>query len=165
MCIMCEGATIEQVRQNLYEQICTDGYAMVPVGNGWDRYGWAYTIGLADAHDHPELVIIGARLGDAVVLLDEVARRVIQGCRFDAGDAAVAVNTLVGFVDVHPVHFRAGLLNGWFDYYHAAGRRDLAVRALQVVQPGTQPRLDCDHHVPFYGQNRAARRTHSSRSE
>jgi Domain of unknown function (DUF4262) len=168
MCVMCKGGTREQVRQNLYAQICALGFALVPVGRAWNNKGWAYTIGLIDSRDHPELVVAGVQLGEAVTVLDRLAKAVLDGIRYDTCDTATA-NADIGFGEVQALHIRRGLMDGWIDYYGAAGRRDLDLRALQVVLPDgmrcyehqrTQPRLDGNRHVSFDGLNRAARRGH-----
>jgi Domain of unknown function (DUF4262) len=167
--MMCKGATRDEVRQNLYLQICTNGFALVPVGRGWDDNGWAYTLGLVDSHNHPELVVAGVPLGKAVTVLDQLATSVLDGTRYDTSDRAAAFNAEIGFAEVRALHIRRGLMDGWIDYYGAAGRRDLDLRVLQVVLPdGTrchehqrsQPRLDSTRHVSFDGLNRETRRRH-----
>lgn len=61
-----------------------------------DRYGWSvistiyreelftHTVGLTWGYDHPEIEIIGLNEEIAATLLNEIARRVIQGERFAA---------------------------------------------------------------------------------
>ena len=169
MCVMCEGGSRQQARQNLYAQICALGFALLPVGRTWSNKGWAYTIGLIDKCDHQELVIAGVRLGEAVTVPDHLANAVLDGIHFDTCDAAVAFNADIGFVEVQALHIRRGLMDGWTDYHAAPARPDLDLRALQVVLPagsrcyehqGTQPRLDGNRHVSFDGLSRAARRSH-----
>ena len=89
MCFICEGGTTEQYNQRLHEQILTGGFALAPVGSGWNDDGFAYTIGLIDGRAHPELVVVSFQLGKAVAALDELARSVIRGARFEAGGTAV----------------------------------------------------------------------------
>ena len=171
MCVMCDGMNQEDVRQHLYQQICEWGYALVPVGRGWDDTGWAYTLGLVDAYDHPELVVVGLPLGLELTILDELAEGVTRGQRFDTGEVALPLGR-VELIGVHELHLRRGLMDAWIDYYSAAGRRDLDLRAVQVVLPDgahcaehqtTQPRLDKANHVSFDGTNRATRRAHARR--
>lgn len=170
MCEMCAGATIDDVRQRLHEKIVTDGFALVPVGgNGSDR-GFAYTVGLVNSFMHPELVVVNHPLDEAVQVLYTLGKRVTGGSRLHAGDVVSCLGGEVALVDVHPAHFRRGLIAMWFDYYRAAQRLDLEPSALQVVLPtehhcyehqATQPRLDTEAHVPF-GPTRAERRAQRS---
>jgi uncharacterized protein DUF4262 len=56
---MCNGATREEVFRALHVQIVDRGFAIVPVGTRIENKGWAYTIGLIESKDHPELVVAG----------------------------------------------------------------------------------------------------------
>lgn len=170
MCDMCAGATIEDVRQRLHDTIVTDGFALVPVASNDSDRGFAYTIGLVDGFVHPELVVVNHPLDEAVRVLYMLAKSVTGGARLQPGSAVGCLGGEVGLVDVHPAHFRRGLIAMWFDYYRAALRHDLEPSALQVILPSdrcchehqsTQPRLDSAAHVPF-GPTRAERRTRRS---
>lgn len=164
MCTMCEGATEDEVLRRLHQQIQDHGFAIVPVGSGREARGWAYTIGLVEGTYHPELVVAGYPLGDAVVVLDEVGHRVVAGSRVSAGVGPVTYRGVpVGTVPVHPSHIRRGLMAAWRWYYDSVGRPDLGPCALQVVLPDgafcdehqtSQPRLDQARHVPFDGGTR-----------
>ncbi len=171
MCEMCAGATIEDARRRLHETIVTDGFALMPVGSNMRDRGFAYTIGLVDGFAHPELVVVNHPLDEAVQVLYTLGKRVTNGDRLKASDGVSCLGGEVGLVEVHPEHFRRGLIASWFDYYGAALRHDLEPSALQVVLPAehhcfehqsTQPRLDTAAHVPF-GPTRAERRARHAR--
>jgi hypothetical protein len=173
MCFICQGGTIEQLNQLLHEQIRTKGFALSPVGSGWNAHGFAYTIGLVDGRDHPELVAVSCQLLDTVAALDELAQSVVQGVRFEPGGTAIVGDAVVGFREVRTRHIQRGLMDGWFSYYREVGHYDLEVRVLQVVLPDrrrchecqtTQPHLDRDLHVSFTGPGRQARRAHLQRA-
>ena len=84
MCVMCNGGTIEDVFRILHLQIVNRGFAVVPVGTKTENRGWAYTIGLIDSKDHPELVVAGYPLDRAVNILDELGAAVMAGDRLDS---------------------------------------------------------------------------------
>jgi hypothetical protein len=166
MCVICNGGSIEDVVNRLHAQIVTRGFAIVPVGAL--EKGWAYTIGLINSKDHPELVIAGHPLERAVNVIDDLGAAVLAGDRLDtAGDHLVFHGVHIGTRPVHERHLRSDLLAAWHWYYSSVGRRDLAPRALQIVVPDggfcfehqtTQPRLDDHRHVPFDGMTRQQRR-------
>ncbi len=159
-----DGRTWAELRQGLEQEICERGYGVVLATRGRDDYGWAYTVGMVDEYLHPELVIAGVRLGVAVTVLDELADLVARGLRYDTDDAALLASR-VEFVDVHDVHLHRGLMDGWFEYYRAAGRREMPFNVLQILLKfeTTRTRLDTDRHVAFDGITPAARRGHACR--
>ena len=168
MCVMCNGATREEVLRDLHLQISDRGFTIVSVGTTLENKGWAYTIGLIDSKDHPELVVAGYPLGGAVVVLDQLSAAVLAGDRLDIpGDHLVFCGAEIGARRVHERHLRGGLIASWQSYYQSVGRHDLVPRALQIVLPDgrccsehqtAQPRLDDNHHVAFAGLTRQQRR-------
>src|SRR5579871_3113633 len=50
--------------------------------------GWSYTIGLSDVLGCPELIVVGLEDGVAHSLLNECARRLQEGFRFEQGSRA-----------------------------------------------------------------------------
>jgi len=168
MCVMCNGATREEVFRDLHAQMVDRGFAIVPVGTRIENKGWAHTIGLIESKDHPELVVAGYPLVRAVGILGELSVAVMAGDRLDIpGDRLVLRCTQIGARPVHETHLQGGLIASWHSYYKSVGRYDLVPQALQIVLPDerhcfehqtTQPRLDESHRVSFDGLNRQQRR-------
>jgi Domain of unknown function (DUF4262) len=165
MCEQCEA-----VAAKLDTQIVGRGFAVVPVGPSYRTRGWAYSVGLLDARDHPELVVAGWPLGGAVAVLDEMGGEVVAGRRFDGGGPQFGLRAAtIGVVPVHEMHLGRRLMRLWHRYYDHVGRFDLELRALQAVLPDAdhcfehqrlQPRLDEARHVRFDGMGPAERRGH-----
>lgn len=162
---MCERC--DALLARLHEQISEDGFAVVPVGKSMRARGWAYTIGLVDGYDHPELVIAGLPLEDAVGPLSALAACVVEGDRIDTPGQHGLNGLAIGTVPVHARHLERGLMERWSWYYESVGRFDVARRALQIVLPAggycchhqrEQPDLGSPHHVPFDGLSTNKRR-------
>jgi hypothetical protein len=169
MCDMCKGATRDDVVAKLHLQIVERGFAIVPVGTAAGDKGWAYTIGLIESRDHPELVVAGYQLGCAVFVLNELGTAVLAGARLDATGYGLAFHGAeIGARWVHEKHLRDNLIAAWHWYYGSIGRHDLVPTALQICLPDggfcfehqtSQPRLDDPRHVPFDGMTRQQRRS------
>jgi Domain of unknown function (DUF4262) len=167
MCVMCNEGNIEDVFRILHLQIVDRGFAIVPVGTRTENKGWAYTIGLIDSKDHPELIVAGYPLDRAVDVIYELGAAVMAGDRLGSPGRLAIHGFEIGARAVDERHLRGDLIAGWHFYYDTLGRYDLVPRALQVVLPDggrcfehqtTQPRLDDRRHVPFDGPNRQQRR-------
>lgn len=173
MCMMCDGADMDDVLFHRDGLVRRTGWALVPVDGGRGR-DWVYTIGLA-GRDHPELVIAGVDLRYAAQVLGDLAARVCDGERLDSTDHVTYDDGLTAeLVDVHAAHVERGLVNMWFNHYEALGPRPPGLTVRQIVLPdaefccdhaGTQPRLDRpDDVVGLSGPNRAERRARQRRS-
>lgn len=57
MCMLCEGASAQDVLDGFRSRIAEFGFTMVSVGGG--SSSWTYTIGLLENFGHPELVVTG----------------------------------------------------------------------------------------------------------
>jgi hypothetical protein len=138
---MCEGKTLEEMLDRRAGLIRTDGFFPIAVE---DRRPWAYTIGLAETQDHPELLMAGEDLQYVGHLIGVLGDRVIRGETFEPGDVTTEHGHDLEFRSVHPVHLNHGLLNAWFLQYG----RTPEIPVLDVVQVVfrddrvRQPRLD-----------------------
>jgi Domain of unknown function (DUF4262) len=170
VCMLCRNATTrEETVSELHGQIAQWGFTIFAVGSFGHR-GWAYTIGLLELKNHPEIVVAGWPLGGAVNLLSDMGTAVAAGKRYDVGGPAFSVGrTDLGVVPVHEAHLERGLMNAWHWYYEGVGRFELEPSALQAVLPDAdhcfehqrlQPRLDDPRHVAFDGRSREERRGH-----
>jgi hypothetical protein len=89
MCMMCDGATRDEALRSLHQKIDRRGFTVMSVGSSYDHRGWAYTIGLVDRLGHPELVIAGLVIGQAAVVLAELATDVLSGLHLDGGSDCI----------------------------------------------------------------------------
>lgn len=148
MCVICDGATEDEYLFDIHGKIERKGWTCVAVEAGHDNPGWAYTIGLVDHFDHPELVVVGLPPPDAYWLLDHVARTVREGAEVDVGERILlpraGIDVVVG--EVHPAQWEEhDTFNIWLNYYEALGPPPPAMRALQLMLPvgrrGRRPHL------------------------
>lgn len=157
MCFLCDGGTVEEHRALIGRHIDRHGWAVQHVEADPPNLPWAYTIGLTEQFDHPELVVLGLAPVPAAHLLNAMGLVVAVEHRFDdTAEAYVDLDdeseVLVGLRPVHPKHVVNGLVAAWTDYYrHAPGPRRPLPSVLQVVLPDrdhcavhqrTQPLLD-----------------------
>jgi Domain of unknown function (DUF4262) len=162
MCVECDGASADDVRFDVHGLIARFGWAIVPVEDEVVASSWAYTIGLCQGFDHPELAVVGLRSGDAGRLLNAVAGSVRNGVRFHPGET---IHTPDGAWKVAPVatrHFTLPTFAMWVDYYGALGEPRPEPAALEIHRAGGRPALDWIerlHALPrFSGSRRGARR-------
>ena len=135
MCEMCDGKSLDEVLLEMHLRIAEQGWDLVCVEDGGpNSWPWAYTVGLRDGFEHPELLVAGIDLEHAALLLGYLADTVDdETAWYRAGDVLTLADRTVRFRSVHPGHHRTSLLNGWDRYYRALGPPMPALRVLQVV--------------------------------
>ena len=145
MCTICDGATLDEFLFGLHAKIERNGFTQVSVEG---KRPWTYSIGLA-ALGHPELVVSGLHLGDAYLMIDRLARRVLAGESFEEAPRVTEAGDTFDLVPVHPWHLRHGLMNMWVNYYGSLGPEPPRLAALQILAPrswtccySSQRRLD-----------------------
>jgi hypothetical protein len=175
MCIMCDGASRDEVLFDVHAKVLRHGWALQAVGGEDRRADWIYTVGLSSRYAHPELVIVGGLLDDAASSLNELGELVRGGRRFEAGDLVDLSRGRVSFEEVHPVHLSDGLVAICDEYHEALGGPSMTQRVLQVVPRSgatcagePSPPLLSDPTVqvvrgPAVRPNRAARRARTRR--
>ena len=146
MCELCDGATIEELREELAERIEWFGWGGQYVeGDPEANDPWAYTIGLVERWNHPELVVASLSYERSAALLDMVVDEIQAGRRFEAGVTATVNGVDLSFAAVHPRQFERNVFARWFDYYEwAYGSGGPELSALQVSLPD---RCFCPHHA------------------
>src|SRR5581483_8235974 len=85
MCDICNGKTIDELRQRRTEAIDTYGWAVQYVEGSHCSSPWAYTIGLVESFAHPELVVTSTDFKDALTVLNSLGDLVRQGERLSPG--------------------------------------------------------------------------------
>src|SRR5262245_49144814 len=99
MCMMCDGASHDEVLFHLHGQIDRKVWAIIPVGDDPPERSWVYTIGLV-AFDHPELVVMDCEPSFAAKVLDELGERIRAGDRFiNVDDVELAGGLTAHLVD------------------------------------------------------------------
>lgn len=138
MCMMCNGANLDDFYFHVHGHIDRFGWAVVPVGDG--SRAWAYTIGLVEM-DHPELVVMGMPPERAGTLLNSLAARICDGVKFLDGQRVAFGNKHYRIATVSDRHFMNGRLGMWVNYYGALGPPRPTPRALEVIPQGKVRRL------------------------
>ncbi|HVA75920.1 MAG TPA: DUF4262 domain-containing protein [Acidimicrobiales bacterium] len=170
MCAICDGQSEEDFLTNVYRHVADRGFTVMAVGKTMEGVGWAYTIGLIVGYDHPELVVAGKNLREAVGVLQTLGACVTVGDRLDTAVQHGLTGTAIGVVPVHQCHLDRGLMAYWERYYDSLARFDVKLRAVQIVLPDEdhcyehqrdQPDLGRACHVSFDGMGpRDRRRAH-----
>jgi hypothetical protein len=137
---MCDGLTEEELLSRKFMRIAVDGCTGVVVET---TPMWAYTIGLKQSFDHPEVVITG-RLAEH--LLGHAVGQVRDGGRFDVTSPALEVCDCgpVRFGPVHPSEWERGRFDEWLKYYAWVGGEAPAREALQLLWSDRQGRFPPD---------------------
>lgn len=158
MCIMCDGASLDEARFSLHHSIETYGWAIQYVESDRIARTWAYTVGLSAGFDHPELAIVGVSQEIAAGTLNSLGELVRSGDRLEAGQALHDDRDEHWLVRaVHPAHFGRGVFAVWEDYYESLGGSMPRRVVLEIVPPGRRSRLESpaskfgsppDHRAP-----------------
>lgn len=155
MCLICDGYSQEQAMGAVDMHIRIHGWHLALVE---DDRPWAYTVGLSESFDVPELVVVGVKLGAAEKLIRLAVEVIMAGGELDRGLAQYGAETAT----VHERHLNGELFGTWVRRYDALPPPG---SFLQVVPPAdwfcdchrdSCPRLDDPSQAPR--GNRAARR-------
>jgi hypothetical protein len=166
MCLECDGYSHEEVMQALDLRIRVHGWALVQVADAGTA--WCYTVGLAENHGHPELVLF-----DISTDIQHQLMTHLVGVISAHGELPEARLTELGLScgDVHEDHLRGDLFGTWANRYgefprpgdmiqiHLPAEAYCTCHATSVRrldQPGPLPPL----HAP---PNRAERRRRGHR--
>jgi hypothetical protein len=144
----------DEVMSDEFMRIALRGFTIVGVEASSP---WAYTIGLMQSFNHPELVVTGPSLERAGHLLGAVSGRVRDGERFTATSPpqSVCKCSTVAFGAVHRGQWEQGRFDWWFQYYAWAGGSPRAEpEAIQVLWPDEEDRFppDPEFCIPHGGQ-------------
>jgi Domain of unknown function (DUF4262) len=169
MCEICNGMTHEELFEREAALIAEHGYIVRGVDGDADHESWAYSIGLVDIADHPELIVVGVETMFAMRFVRLLSEWVLDGDRLSVGDKIQIADQGVARIGaVHDIQYTLETFASWHAL-HERGAVEGLLEAVQVVLPSRmfcavhahqQPLLD-DPHARV-GQrvrvNRAARR-------
>ena len=118
----------------IYSDMEARGFSVMQVGSGAEDRGLAYTIGLTEYRDHPEILVAGYPLNEASSVLYVLATVVTSGRRIDRSYRLLYCQSeTLGLLRVDHRYLDAGLMAVWNSLY---GDRPLfEQRAIQVVLP------------------------------
>jgi hypothetical protein len=142
MCMMCDGASPDEVIDRYGELIDEHGWVAVGVGGTARAPGWIYTIGLTETYNHPELVVVTCSVDAAHRRLRGVIDGIAEGRYIEAGRQVIEG---VGPAECRAVatnQLEAGLIAYWPTVAHRQGW-DLTVPA--VIQIEARDLLCADH--------------------
>jgi hypothetical protein len=142
---MCEGFSLDDVLALDAAHIAEYGFIAIGVTDGDPAHvPWAYTVGLLDAADHPELIVAGAKLETCGPILTELAHAVVDdgvqfevGDRIDTGDGDAIVGA------VHQIQYALDTFNFWYNLHEFGALRRHALEAVQILLPATF--FCCEH--------------------
>lgn len=175
MCFICDGGTEDEFHDLVESCIDDPGWFVMGVYDTDGPPGWAYTIGLQERYDHPELVMTGrACFHCAGKVLNEIGRRMAAGEKFVVDDHAWLPDGggEVRFGPVHPNHWLTDTFNAWKAFYRSRRTEAPPREALQLIwlndrgywqddpiyRRWRHERLDRAPHLPGYkGRSRRRR--------
>jgi hypothetical protein len=133
---MCEGFSLDDVLALDAAHIAEYGYIGIGVDVEPPDTPWAYTVGLLDAADHPELIIAGPSLATCGPILSMLAHAVLDdGERFEAGDRIDLGRGDAVIGPVHDIQYELETFNFWHNLADFGAIRSPALEAVQVVLP------------------------------
>jgi hypothetical protein len=139
MCMMCNGATFDEVLFDIHGLVERYGWAVIPVEQH-SSSDWAYTIGLVEVN-HPELTVVGMETERAAGLLNHLALLIQDGRRFRNRDEVTVGTDRFRFASVPFRHLESGRFAFWVNYYGALGPPHPEPRFLEVVPHGRRREL------------------------
>jgi hypothetical protein len=134
MCMMCDGFTEEEMLAADAAIIEEHGYLVTGVGED-DPPHWAYTVGLLDRAEHPELIVAGPHFEVAGAIINCVGRQILDGGRFEVGDTLDSPNGTLRFAEVHAIQYRLDTFNVWWALAAHGHVHSDELRAIQVIAP------------------------------
>ena len=167
--MMCDGYTFEEMLAYESATLELERFLVQPVGDpaGPPAENWAYTVGLLDRADHPELIVVGTDLVAGWNLLRALGDCVLDGERFAVGDTIHLGDELACVGEVAPIQYTLDTFNTWHNLRSYGALHAPALEAVQIIPPHgwstAPPMLLADPSARVGGRssgppNRAARR-------
>jgi Domain of unknown function (DUF4262) len=138
---MCEGFSLDDVLALDAADIAEYGFVVIGVDDpdrgADDPRSWAYTVGLLDAVDHPEMVIAGVSAETSGSVLSMLARSALAGERYEVGetiDLGCGV-ARVGAVD--EIQYELDTFNMWRNLWRNGTLDASELEVVQIILPST----------------------------
>jgi hypothetical protein len=132
--MMCEGFSQEEVLAADAAIIEEHGYILTGVGDREPPH-WAYTVGLLDRAQHPELIVAGPVFAVAGAIINTVGREILGGRAFAPGDTLPTEHGVLRFGAVDPIQYRLSTFNVWWALASEGYLESSELRAIQVIAP------------------------------
>ncbi|MCP3937537.1 MAG: DUF4262 domain-containing protein [Actinomycetia bacterium] len=139
MCTRCDGYGFDDHKQKIDLTVRVHGFAIQQVAAEGRRPSWAYSVGLGESFDLPDLLCVDIEDETQASLISDIGSRVRS---LGSYDESYLDHRDVELIPVHPSHLRGGLVAVWSDRYDRLPR---AGEFLQVV-PGPSWFCDCHAH-------------------
>jgi hypothetical protein len=134
MCILCDGATEQDLFEDFRDRIAQYDFTMLSVGD--ESASWTYSIGLLASFGHPEFVITGLDPGSASGVITGLVDRIRRGERFTASSPdTVHAGVPFRFGEVHGSQWTHGRFAMWCAYYDRFGGAPAPLSAVQILWP------------------------------
>ncbi len=137
MCRMCDGFSLEEVLALDAAHIEEHGYVIIAVDGGDEsdaRSPWAYTVGLLDAAEHPELLVVGLPAALSGSLLSKLAHAVLEhGECFLPGDTIDLGRGPATIEAVDDFHYELDTFSMWHNLADFGAVEAPELEAVQVV--------------------------------
>jgi hypothetical protein len=147
MCRICEGFSLDDVLALDAARIAEYGFVLIGVagrdGDPEDLSPWAYTVGLLDAADHPEMIIAGVSNETSQSVLSMLARSVLDGEYYDVGDTIDLGRGVARVGAVDAVQYELDTFNMWHNLRAYGTLRTAELEAVQIILP---PTFFCSAH-------------------
>ena len=158
-----ESRSFLDVMHALYTEMCERNFAIMQVGESHEDRGWAYTVGFVERFEHPEVLIAGYPLSEAVEILEAAGRLLARGRRIDRSRSLLwGGEHSLGLVKVDPSFLEGDLLAAWYWIY--GDDPPIALSALQLVLPDGACCYQHQTTQPLFGRLRRRRRPRTKRS-
>lgn len=159
MCFICDGGTEEEFQELVGFEIQLNGFHLQAVAGDRRRNPWAYTVGLLERFEHPELIVNGRGCLDCLSrTLSELGQRVALGEHFVMGDEATTARDVeLRFGAVHRGQWSTDRFNVWHSHYAARPWPAPEPRALQVLWRNDVGEWQDDPRSPWWRRDRLDR--------
>lgn len=138
---MCEGFSLEDVLALDAARIDEYGFVVIAVDDpdrsDDDHPPWAYTVGLLDSVDQPEMIIAGVKTETSGSLLSALGRAALAGERFEVGHTIDLGQGVARVGAVNPVQYELDTFNMWHQLQGYGAVESPELEAVQIILPST----------------------------
>jgi hypothetical protein len=136
---MCEGFSLDDVLALDAARIAEYGFVIIgvtgPEGEDDHPAAWAYTVGLLDAADHPEMVIAGVNVETSGSVLSALADSVLGGERYEIGETIDLGRGAARVGAVNQIQYELDTFNMWHNLQEYGTLQTPQLEAVQIVLP------------------------------
>lgn len=111
MCLRCDGYSEDEVARSIDLAVRVHGWALIPVE---DERPWAYTVGLLETYQHPELVVTDLELSVEVSIINWAVRQIASRGMIDEAELA---RRELRAAEVHRSHDAGDWFGTWCRHY------------------------------------------------